>query len=301
MSIDKVFGSVILHLVSRMAGADTMNMKDRHVIEAMGMTRVVIENGRVTEVGEPIVTYCPLYFKYRDIKEIAQEAVRENIQFRVDDFGMCTPKRQLRMKDFLSFGISEVLAMCVEDGTLDCGVIVCDGAGTVVISDPEVIQGIGGRISGIVETSPIPAIIEEIGEERVLDPANARIDQVEGVKLARKLGYDRIGITVAVAEDAESIRRIMGENATIFAVHTTGVSREDAEILFECCDLVTACASQAVRDIGEERSLLTVGSKIPIYASTEFGADIMRRRLERIGRSRSNANSEIPDPPRPLI
>lgn len=49
MSIDKVFGSVTLHLVSRMAGADTMKTKDRHVIEAMGMTRVVIENGSMSQ------------------------------------------------------------------------------------------------------------------------------------------------------------------------------------------------------------------------------------------------------------
>ncbi|HJJ80086.1 MAG TPA: DUF2099 family protein, partial [Methanocorpusculum sp.] len=33
-------------------------MEDRHVIEAAG-TRLVIENGKVTEVGEPKISFCP--------------------------------------------------------------------------------------------------------------------------------------------------------------------------------------------------------------------------------------------------
>jgi hypothetical protein len=36
---------------------------DRHVIEALGKTRVVIENGKVTEVGKLEVSYCPLFYK----------------------------------------------------------------------------------------------------------------------------------------------------------------------------------------------------------------------------------------------
>ncbi|MGD1060890.1 MAG: DUF2099 family protein, partial [Methanomassiliicoccales archaeon] len=70
-------------------------MDDRHVIEALGRTRVVIENGRVTEVGEPQVIYCPLFYKKRGIEELTSDIVRQNIEFRIQDFGMCTPDRQM--------------------------------------------------------------------------------------------------------------------------------------------------------------------------------------------------------------
>jgi len=273
--------------------------KDRHVMEALGLTKVVIEDGRVVDVGEPRVDYCPLFFKYRNIEEITTEAVRKNIQFRIDDFGMCTSRRSMRMRDFLSFGISEILSMCVEDGTLDCGVIACDGAGTVVVSDPEMIQGIGGRISGLVETSPIKEIIDAVGEERVLDPDNAMIDQVKGAKLARELGFKRIGVTVARGEDAAIIRKEFGGDAILFAVHTSGVDLEEAKIFFDQCDVITSCASRPLREIGARRSLFTVGTKIPIYAATEAGASIMRRRLDSIGRSGKKGGET--DSPRPLI
>ena len=36
-------------------------VKDYHVIEALGKTEVVIENGKVTSVGEPLVDYCPIF------------------------------------------------------------------------------------------------------------------------------------------------------------------------------------------------------------------------------------------------
>lgn len=273
--------------------------RDRHVMEALGLTRVVIEEGKVVEVGEPRVDYCPLFFKYRNIEEITPETVRKNIQFRIDDFGMCTPRRSMRMRDFLSFGISEILTMCVSEGELECGVIACDGAGTVVVSDPEMIQGIGGRISGLVETSPIREIIDAVGVERVLDPENAVIDQVRGARLAKELGFKRIGVTVARGEDAVTIREEFGDDAVLFAVHTSGVDREEAETLFDQCDVITSCASKPLRELGARRSLFTVGTKIPIFAATVTGASIMRRRLESIGRSKKK--DEGSDPPRPLI
>ena len=125
----------------------------------------MIRDGKIVEMGVPEVEYCPLFAKVRNIQEITPEAVRENIEFRIRDFGMCTPHRKMRMKDYLSFGVSELLGMAVSKGLLDAAVIVCEGAGTVVISDPELIQGIGGRVSGLVETTPIPEIIDAIGAD----------------------------------------------------------------------------------------------------------------------------------------
>ena len=80
-----------------------------HIIEALGLSQITIKDGKVIEVTEPQVEYCPLFDHHRGIKKLTKEVIAENIQFRIDDFGMCTANRQLRMKDFLSFGISEIM------------------------------------------------------------------------------------------------------------------------------------------------------------------------------------------------
>lgn len=271
---------------------------DRHVIEALGRTRVVIKDGKVVEVGMPEVEYCPLFAKVRNIQAITPEAVRENIEFRIRDFGMCTPQRKMRMKDYLSFGVSELLGMAVSKGMLDAAVVVCEGAGTAVVSDPEIIQGIGGRVSGIVETTPIPEVIEAIGRDMVLDAKSARIDQFAGTMLAFVHGFKRVGVSVATASDARRIREEFGQRVGIFAVHTSGRTREEAEEFFNTCDIVTACASSAVWAEAKQRALFQVGNKVPIFAASLWGEALLKTRLEQI----KHPNVTSPeDPPRPLI
>ncbi len=271
---------------------------DKHIIEALGKTKVVIENGKVIEVGEPQVNYCPLFFKMRGIEEFTSDVVRQNMEFRIKDFGMCTPDREMRMKDFLSFGVSELLGMSVARGMLDCAVLVCDGAGTAVVSEPELIQGIGGRISGIISTTPIEAIIDTIGRDRVLDPSTAAIDQLRGVDLALKLGFKRIGVTISAASDASSIRKKYGQKVAIFAVHGSGRTLEDADTLFDNCDVITACGSKNIRAVAKERKLFQVGNKVPIFASSLWGEMLLKHRLE-VTKIENITSPE--DPPRPLI
>ena len=273
-------------------------MKDRHVIEALGRTKVVIEDGKVTYVGKPEVTFCPLFARHRGLEEITSEAIRENIEFRIKDFGFCTPARSLRMKDFLSFGVSELMAMCVKDGTIDAAVLVSDGAGTVVVEDAELIQGIGGRMSGMIETTPIAEIIEAIGQEKVLDPEKGTIDQFAGTALAFKLGYRKVGVTLARADDAKAIRDAFGSNVVLFAVHTSGLDQRDARTLFENCDLVSGCASRWVREEAKTHALLQAGTKVPIYAASEVGKRVLERRRAQTGIKKSDGAEE---PPRPLI
>jgi putative methanogenesis marker protein 8 len=271
---------------------------DRHVIEALGKTKVVVENGIVTEIGTPQVKYCPLFYKMRGIEEFTPDVVRQNIEFRIKDFGMCTPGRQLRMNDFLSFGVSELLGMAVADKMLDCAVIVCEGAGTVVVSEPELIQGIGGRISGIISTSPISEIIDTVGRDHVLDPENATIDQVKGIKLARKLGYKKIGVTISNAQDAYDIRKAYGQQVAIFAVHGSGRTYDEANTLFDTADVITACGSMNIRAVAKDRKLFQVGNKVPIFAASLWGEILLQRRLELT----KVVNVTSPeDPPRPLI
>jgi putative methanogenesis marker protein 8 len=265
-------------------------------MEALGKARVVIEDGKVVEVGEPELTYCPLFFKHRGIERITKEIVRENMEFRIRDFGMCTPERKLHMKDFLSFGVSELMGMALSNKMLDAVVIVCEGAGTVVVTDPSLAQGIGGRVSGIMETSPIEEIIEGIGRSMVLDPETGRIDQVAGVMKAREMGYSRIGVSVARAEDVVLIREALGARAVIFAVHTSGLKEKDVADIIRYGDIVTACASKEVHAAAKGRCR-RVGSKVPIYAVSKAGEAIIDARLAQIKDYKEGPE----DLPRPLI
>ena len=113
---------------------------DKHVIEALGKARVTVQDGKVVDVEEPKIEYCPLFHKHRGLTE---EEIRNNIQFRIDDFGMCTKDRVLRLKDFLSFGISEILSTLLDENIIDCVVMVCEGCGTVLVTESELAQGVG--------------------------------------------------------------------------------------------------------------------------------------------------------------
>ena len=274
-----------------------------HVIEALGKSRITIKDGKVVDVTEPEVEYCPLFDHHRGIKKLTKEVIAENIQFRIDDFGMCTPNRQLRMKDFLSFGISEIMCTLLEKQEIDSVVMVLEGCGTIIVNEPELVQGIGGRVSGLVKTSLIPELVPEIGEENVLNPETAEINQVEGIKLAIKQGYKNIAVTITLADDALKINEIKKEypdvNIYVFVVHTTKTSAEDARILFDSCDVTTGCASKHIREIGEKESLKTVGQSIPIFAKTENGKRFLELRLEKIGGEKPK--KENPDLPYPMI
>ena len=273
----------------------------RHEIEALGLSRIIVENGKVVSVSDSEVEYCPLFDKYQGIEKLTKDGIPKNIQFRIDDFGMCTSKRQLRMKDFLSFGISEILSTLLGENEIDCAIMVCEGCGTVIITESEMAQGVGGRVSGLVKTSPIPEIITEIGEENIVDSKTAKIDQIEGIKLAIAKGYTNIAVTITLASDAEKINELKQEypdvNIYVFVVHTSKRSKNDARILFDSCDVATACASKNMREIGDVESLKTVGQSIPIYAKTENGKRFLEMRLKKIGGEKpKKSNPKIPHP-----
>lgn len=261
--------------------------KDYHVIEALGKTEVVIENGEVTSVGDPIVDYCPIFDKIDDAKHLTPEFVKWNIEKRIREFGMCTPERVVRMKDFLSFGISEILKTNVELGLIDCVVGVCDGVGTLLMSDPEIIQGVGGRVSALIETSPIPEVIEQVGIENVVNPETADLTPIKGLEMAIERGFKNIAITILPGEIIKEIAEYPlpdDVNVYIFVAHTTNASENDVEIAFEHADVITACASEIVRDYSEKEKTYYSGSKVPIFAITKKGKEFLDNRLEKIGK-----------------
>ncbi len=258
---------------------------DEHIIEAIGRSRIVIRNGRVIEVGEAHITDCPLAKRFaHPIPAITKDAIRENIEHRIKAFGMCTKDREiLDSREFVGFGASELLSFGLHTGMIDAAVLVCDGAGTVIVTKPAMAQGIGGRMSGLVKTSPHTSVMDRIeqGGGLVLDREHARIDQLAGVALALAEGYRNIAVTVATPETAGLIHRIHPDTL-IFAVHVTGLSHNEAELLVSSSDLVTACASKTIREIAGAGALLQAGISVPIFAMTRKGKLLI---LEKIRQS----------------
>lgn len=271
----------------------------KHVMECLGMSHVTIEDGKVVDVTEPKVRYCPLFAKRRGMEELNKDSVRENIEYRIRSFGMCSEDRVTRMDNFLNFGISETLCSALKNGKIDAAVIAADGCGTAVITDPELVQGMGGRISGICETEPIPKVVEAIGRDNMLDPDTARIDMEAGADKAFAMGYGKVAVTTPSVDVAERLRARYGDGIVIIGVHTTGMSEEDAAKAFDVFDIITACASKHLREECLRRpDTLVAGNKVPVYATTPIGKSLVQDKLDEVGKEpwKPGEPTQYPDP-----
>ncbi len=258
-------------------------MNDNHVIEALGKTKVVIEDGIITEIGDPQIEHCPIFSKYHNIEKITRDDIKKNIEYRIDDFGMCSKNRKVKEKDLLSVGISEILRSNQEIGYIDCVVGACDGVGTLIITDPEIIQGVGGRVSGLISTTPIDEVINKVGRKNVIHPETARLDPIGGIKEAISRGYKNIAVTIIPSETIGEIRKLdLPSDIQIFILvaHTTGISQKEAEEIFKHADIVTACASKNVRKQAETERTYYYGDAISIYATSKYGKELLDNRLK---------------------
>jgi putative methanogenesis marker protein 8 len=256
---------------------------DEHVIEAIGKCRIVIRNGSVVEVGPPLISECPLARRFaKPVDPITSEAVKENISHRIRAFGMCTPGRKVLMSgDYVGFGASELISYGLSAGVFDAAVIACDGAGTVIATLPDLVQGIGGRMSGLVQTSPLPEVIAAIEQNGGIVPfrETADMDQPGGARVAFASGFSKVAVTIAAPKDAAAIRK-MFPDAFIIAVHTTGITPEEALVLAGHADIVTSCASRAVREVAGKKALLQAGSSIPVFAMTQKAKDLVLEKVK---------------------
>ncbi|WP_321428458.1 methanogenesis marker 8 protein [uncultured Methanolobus sp.] len=271
-----------------------------HVMEILGKARVVVENGEVTEVGEPLIGWCPIFDKARGIKEFTKEEIRKNMEFRIKDFGLFTSKRQLDMDIFVGFGASETMMTGLTSGLLDTTVTACDGAGTVISNNPNLVQGIGARISGLVETEPIDETINGINGRGgiVLDPLTARIDPLAGVRKAAQLGYRKIAVTVVFPETAKELREIEKEfdlELVIIGAHVTGIDRQTAQGLIDSVDIVTSCASKQIREL--VKPLVQVGSAVPLFGLTQRGKELLLERAKEVDSPLFVSSAKLPSLP----
>ncbi len=287
-----------------MLSGDCMN--DRHVIEALGKAEVVIENGKITYIGEPVVDYCSIFDNGQHNGDLTKEFIKSNINKRIDEFGMCTPQRSIDVEDIMSFGTSETLKTNMINGNVDCVVGACEGVGTLLIDDAELVQGVGGRVSALISTTPIDEVMDKVGRENVLNPENAELNPLKGLEMAIERGYKNIAITIIPTEMVKDIRQYPKPedvNIYIFVAHTTNVSKKEADMLFDYADVISGCSSINIRETAEERKPYYAGKKVPLYAVTENGKRLLNERLEYIGYELCEKKypQDFTQSPKPLI
>ncbi|MCZ7383001.1 MAG: DUF2099 family protein [Candidatus Methanoperedens sp.] len=279
-----------------------------HVMELFGRTRVVVKDGKVVEVGEPIADWCPVFSKVAQVSKLTREEAKKNMEYRIREIGMFTPKRRFDYGVFVNFGASEIMMTALRRGLIDSTVTVCDGAGTVITSDPSLVQGMGALMSGLIETEPITEIIDGI-ESRggvVLDKETAIIDQVMGLWKACELGYKNIAVSVTAPRDAGELREIEKEynvNIILIGAHLTGLKYGDAREFIEKMDIITGCASKTVRDL--VKPVLQAGTSVPMFAITQKGKEMLIERAKDIDAPILVNTTELPvlpehKQPRPL-
>ena len=287
-----------------MLSGDCMN--DRHVIEALGKAEVVIENGKITYIGEPVVDYCSIFDNGQHNGDLTKEFIKSNINKRIDEFGMCTPQRSIDVEDTMSFGTSETLKTNMINGNVDCVVGACEGVGTLLIDDAELVQGVGGRVSALISTTPIDEVMDKVGRENVLNPETAELNPLKGLEMAIERGYKNIAITIIPTEMVKDIMQYPKPedvNIYIFVAHTTNVSKKEAEMLFDYADVISGCSSINIRETAEERKPYYAGKKVPLYAVTENGRKLLNERLEYIGYELCEKKypQDFTQSPKPLI
>ncbi len=287
-----------------MLSGDCMN--DRHVIEALGKAEVVIENGKITYIGEPVVDYCSIFDNGQHNGNLTKEFIKSNINKRIDEFGMCTPQRSIDVEDTMSFGTSETLKTNMINGNVDCVVGACEGVGTLLIDDAELVQGVGGRVSALISTTPIDEVMDKVGRENVLNPETAELNPLKGLEMAIERGYKNIAITIIPTEMVKDLRqhpKPEDVNIYIFVAHTTNVSKKEAEMLFDYADVISGCSSINIRETAEERKPYYAGKKVPLYAVTENGKRLLNERLEYIGYELCEKKypQDFTQSPKPLI
>ncbi|MGD2247485.1 MAG: DUF2099 family protein [Candidatus Methanofastidiosia archaeon] len=210
-------------------------------------------------------------------------------------FGQFTEERKIKdSRKYVPFGASEIIMEAMYAKLLDAAVLVCDGAGTVITDDPCIVQGIGGRMSGLLYTVPRKKVIDNLKKENalVLDRETAVIDPVKGAQKAREQ-YTKVAVTICAGKDIELLHKM--PDLYVFVVHTTGVSAAEAEYACQA-DIVWGCCSKHVRDIVGTRALVQLGVGIPVFVMTERAINLILPQIKDLSDMVGSALKEkIPD------
>lgn len=251
----------------------------------MAKTFVRIRDGKIEVLTDPQIRCCPLRHDLYGIESESRETIAGALRQHMSDLGMYGPQRVLEIDQRpVAFGASEILMDAMAEGLVDAAVVVCEGAGTVVVARPEVLQAVGAHMTGLIKTEPIKEIQNGL-EKRgcLLLDSECTIDQVKGFELAAEAGFKKIAVTMAGPRASEAVMlrelcKTSGREPIILAVHTTGISEAEARELADNCDIVWSCASKAVREIVGKRARLQIGISIPVFALTRAGKRLVLNR-----------------------
>ena len=287
-------------------------MEGKHELEICG-ARIRIEDGRAEVMEPPKVEHCPMRSRVYGVQQESEASVLDTLRMNVEEWGMFTSARRLRTDErTVSFGASEIISDALRDGLLDAAVTVCEGAGTFVCGDPQVLEAVGAHMTGILSTSPIPAIqdgLRAAGCSLISD--EAVIDQVAGLELAAELGHKRVALTLmgkeAMSAQALAARaEALGTECALFAVHTTEVCGFTAEMLIHFCDVVYLCASARLWEKAGVKAKVQMGAGIPVLGMTRRGKELILNRAMSVDDPLLLLKSGLPrsglgERPRPLF
>jgi putative methanogenesis marker protein 8 len=258
---------------------------DLHITRKAGAF-VAISDGKVLKIGEPDIRYCPLFSKLFNKENIDIKAIKEKFEWQISNYGMFTCHRHVADdKIVVPFGASEIVMYALNRKVIDCAVVVCEGAGTVISNNPALIQGIGAYMNGIFYTSPIKEVIERIKQSggTVLDERTAKINQYQGVKKAIDLGFKKIAVTLRGDEtralkeirNLDTLKTLPDVKVTVLSVCNSGISRRQAKNLRDNADLVWACGSKYVRETTGPAAIVQLGVKIPVFIMSNAGVELI--------------------------
>jgi putative methanogenesis marker protein 8 len=212
---------------------------------------------------------------------IFKNAVRDAVEEKIDRFGFFTENRKIYQKEIsIPYGASEILMYALSKKQIQAAVIVCDGAGTVISSNPEIVQGIGARMNGLFFTTSFQNLVKRLEKNNCTVIPGGKINQIEGVKIASQLGYRNIAVTVNgySGENLSEIREIESihnVSITILVVCTTGIGKKRILEIKKHADLVWSCGSEGIRNIIGKEAILQMSVIIPVFVLTRKGVNLV--------------------------
>jgi len=266
----------------------------------MGAVIRVYEDGDIEVVSEPKVKYCRYMHRVYGVDRGCRAAVEKVIRLKMEVYGLFTPKRRFDFKPVVTFGSSEIISWAMSRGFFECAVVVCDGAGTVIVRNPDLVQGIGAVMNGLLKTYPTPEVIAEIRRRGgvVLDEENATIDQVKGVMKAIELGCRRIAVTIIgprcwEISEIREVERRGNVDVTVFSTCNT-LAKSSCLVHIEKADYVCTSANSELRKILAKKTLMQLGVTVPVLLLTKKMKSIVLEYLKEVNEKVVIRRAQLP-------
>ena len=145
--------------------------------------------------------------------------------------------------------ITDLLAHALEEKIIESSVVCVEGCGTSVIADPSLVRKLSGKITGSDSAEPAQDVIDIIGEDNILDPETAKVDNIEGVCVVYDSGIHRAAVTTGSLNDAQIMRDMFGSDLCIIGVFDDAPDEIRAHELLDII-FVKGSAAEFVTDLG---------------------------------------------------